>query len=131
MQKVIKIFIQVILLYMIYLLGVWVQKLFQLTIPGSIIGMMMLFGLLHVKFFPNKWVKEGSSFLVKFLPLLFIPATVGIMDYFSLFTSKGIITIIIVLFSTAIVMISSSFLSERLSQKKECEDGLNERKYSV
>ncbi len=126
-----RIIVQVMLLYMLYLLGVWVQKLLQLTIPGSIIGMIMLFGLLHVKFFQTKWVKEGSSFLVHYLPLLFIPATVGIMDYFSLFTSKGIITIFIVLFSTAIVMMTSSLLSQKLSHKKECVEGLNERKQSI
>jgi holin-like protein len=130
MHSWMKIVIQVIFLYMIYFLGVFLQNLFHLMIPGSIIGMIILFVLLQANFFQKEWVKDGSLFLVKYLSLLFIPATVGIMQYLLLFTSKGFITVIVVLISTVLVMISSSWICQQLSERKEDVNKIKERKYS-
>jgi len=122
--KIFNLIWQIGLLYVIYVIGTFLQKLFHLMIPGSIIGMLILFALLHYEPFQNL-VKDGCSFLVKNLALLFIPATVGVMEYFSLFQSKGIWTVFIVIISTVLVMSISSFVSQMTAAKKKQAAGQN------
>ncbi|ASS92350.1 CidA/LrgA family protein [Aeribacillus pallidus] len=123
-MKIFNLIWQIGLLYVIYVIGTFLQKLFHLMIPGSIIGMLILFALLHYEPFQNL-VKDGCSFLVKHLALLFIPATVGVMEYFSLFQSKGIWTVFIVIISTVLVMSISSFVSQMTAAKKKQAAGQN------
>lgn len=121
-MKFIQLIIQISFLYFLYYIGTLIQEIFNLMIPGSIIGMLLLFCLLHFPFFKEMWVKSGSLFLTKHLTLLFIPATVGIIQYSSLLNLNGLISIIIVLFSTFLVFILtasvSSFISSRPSKQQ-------------
>ncbi|MBM7693865.1 holin-like protein [Peribacillus deserti] len=119
-MKTLTIICQTMILYGLYMTGEFVQSMLQLSIPGSIIGMLLLFTLLHFKWFQPKWIETGSHFLIKHMPLLFIPATVGAMDYLSLF-QKHPASIGVVLISTFIVMILSSVISQKLNNKKTHE----------
>lgn len=119
MLKLGKICLHVIILYSFYLLGNWIQISLNLFIPGSVIGMILLFFLLLIKGIRLTWIEEGATFLINNLALFFIPATVGIIDYFSLFSGKGFLLIVIVLVSTAMVMSVSGRVSQRLARKGE------------
>nr|WP_257791357.1 CidA/LrgA family protein [Christiangramia fulva] len=54
------------------------------AIPGSIVGMLVLFISLQLKIVPLHWVKPASDFLLKYLALFFVPFGVGLMEYFNL-----------------------------------------------
>ncbi|MGG4488654.1 CidA/LrgA family holin-like protein [Metabacillus idriensis] len=113
-MKWMKIVIQIACLYFFYLAGVFIQQSLQLSMPGSIIGMFLLFFCLSLKIIRLPLLKAGSSMLLSHLSLLFIPATVGLIDHFDLFSGKGIISALVALFSTALVMISSAAIGQRL-----------------
>ncbi len=66
-----------------------VQQFFHLPIPGSIIGLILLIICLSVKIIPVKMIEDGAGFLLSFLPLLFIPAMTGVINYPSLFSASG------------------------------------------
>lgn len=106
------IFIQIAVLYGIYLLGEGIRNLFDLPLPGSIIGFLLLFASLMLKIYPLRWIESGAHFLLAFLSLYFIPATVGAMEYGSLFTGKGIWLIAIVFASTLITMAAAGLFSQ-------------------
>jgi holin-like protein len=114
MMKYVITILQIACLLTIYLIGVLIQKVSNLSVPGSIIGMILLFGALHFQFIKREWLSLGSSLLLKYLPMLFIPATVGVIDYLDLFMGSGLITIGIVLVSTIIVMVTSARISDVL-----------------
>src|SRR5690625_2705532 len=121
MLKLGKICFHIIILYSFYLLGNWIQISLNLFIPGSVIGMILLFILLLIKGVKLTWVEEGATFLINNLALFFIPATVGIIDYFFLFLGYGFLLIIIVLVSTAMLMAVSGRVSQRLVRKREVQ----------
>ncbi|WP_349408208.1 CidA/LrgA family protein [Pseudalkalibacillus sp. SCS-8] len=102
--------LQVLLLYAIYLVGIGIQNVFNLPIPGSIIGMLVLFSLLVTNLFPLKWVQEGCQFLLAHLPLFFIPVTVGVMEFGHVFQGRGLLLIPVVILSTLLVMVFSAKL---------------------
>src|SRR5699024_8655822 len=72
-------------------------SLIGFILSGSVIGMVLLFVLLMTNSLNVRWIEEGTQFMIRHLNLFFIPATVGIMDYFHVFAGKGILLIFIVL----------------------------------
>nr|WP_242517816.1 CidA/LrgA family protein [Halobacillus sp. GSS1] len=106
-------------LYIIYLFGTFIQKTFNLFIPGSVIGLVFLFTLLSLKIVPEHWVNQGVGFMIKHLPFFFIPATVGVMSYAYVFEGKGVLLILIGLLSTALVMGISGFVAQWMARRRE------------
>lgn len=119
MLKMMKIIIQIVILYIIYLIGNGIQHSLNLFVPGSVIGMILLFILLLTNVIKAKWVEEGSKLIINHLTLFFIPATVGVINYFELFKGNGFFLILIALVSTALVMGCSGFVSQWFMRRKE------------
>ncbi len=119
MVQGVKIASQIGLLYIIYMIGRLIQHTFALPIPGSIIGMTILFILLMTNRIKATWIQDGSSWMMKHLVLFFIPATVGIIGYFSFFSGKGSLLVLIVLVSTALVLVISGITGQFVVQRKE------------
>ncbi|NLZ49083.1 MAG: CidA/LrgA family protein [Clostridiales bacterium] len=63
------------------LLGDLIKKMLNLPLPGSVIGMILLFLLLYFKVVKVENLKEISNFLLDHLAFFFIPAGVGLMAY--------------------------------------------------
>lgn len=123
-MKYVQLILQIGFLYCLCFIGNFIQFTLHLMIPGSIIGMFILFCLLNISFFKDKWIRDGSNFLSKHLTLLFIPATVGIVQYSSLINFRGIVSVVIVLISTILVMACSAKISYFLSSRKDREKEL-------
>jgi holin-like protein len=111
--------LQVGIMYIISLIGNQLTGWLHLSIPGSLIGMMLLFVLLVSGIVPAKWVEIGALKLVAFMPLFLIPATTGIMDYGAFFMTEGVGLAVVIIGSTLITLAVSAFVSDRLVRKEE------------
>jgi holin-like protein len=80
--------------------------------------MLLLFFLLVTNVIKEEWLGQGGQFLLAHLPLLFVPATVGIIDYFSLFRGRGLLSIVAVVASTIIVMVLSAAIGQWGARKE-------------
>jgi holin-like protein len=109
----------IVLLYIIFQFGNWVQRTFHLFIPGSVIGMIVLLLLLSTKLVRMSWIEEGANYIITNLAFFFIPVTVGIIEYYHLFMGKGFLLIVIVLVSTIFVMGGSGYVSQWLIRREE------------
>ncbi|CAM4233861.1 CidA/LrgA family protein [Saccharibacillus endophyticus] len=96
-------------------LAVWMH----LPVPGSILGIFVLFLLLQFRIVKLEWVELGANWLLAELLLFFIPAAVGVMNYIPLLEQDGIRILAVVILSTLIVMVSSGLLAGALSKRKE------------
>lgn len=110
-MKAVLMFLQITVLYMMYLAGKWIQVTFDLIIPGSIIGMLLLLVLLLTGIIKTSWVESGAWLLIQNLPLLFLPVTLGIIQYGDFFKGRGMLLFVIVLISTLCVMLVSGYTS--------------------
>src|SRR5699024_259331 len=119
MKKASVITIQIGVLYAISLIGNLISKGLHLPIPGSIIGFLLLFFALIFKLFPEKWVDEGAKFMLAFLPLFFIPSTVGVIEHPQLLTIHGLLLIVIVMISTFLTMYVVGIISEKMTKVEE------------
>lgn len=106
----------------ISLIGEALNHLIPLPIPASIYGVVILFLCLETKIIPLSAVKETGLFLVSLMQIMFIPATVGLIDTWGVFAPNWIAYTVIIVVSTFAVMLVSGKATEWciiLSKKKE------------
>lgn len=115
-RKVSLIIVQIILIWGFLLVGTWISDTFHWKIPGSIIGLVLLFICLKTHIIQLKWVDAGAGFLTGELLLFFVPAAVGVIQYDEVFGIIGIKLICVIILSTIIVMATTGFVSERFAK---------------
>ncbi|TWI56912.1 CidA/LrgA family protein [Halalkalibacter nanhaiisediminis] len=120
-MKWIIIIIHILVLSIFYMIGEWIQETFHLFIPGSIIGMLLLFTLLVTKVLPVRFIEQGTHLILQHMPILFLPVTVGTIQFLDLFAGKGILLIVIALMSTIMVFLTSGWMAQILANRKEGE----------
>ncbi|ROQ24978.1 holin-like protein [Gallaecimonas pentaromativorans] len=86
--------------------GKGLVALLPVPIPGSIIGMLLLFLLLSSKLVKADWVMPFSAPLIRHMTLLFIPAGVGLMNYLDVIKAHGLVLVGACFFSTLLVLIT-------------------------
>lgn len=91
----------------------------HLPIPGSIVGILLLFTLLELKVIRLDWIELGSKWLLSEMLLFFIPATVSIINYKSLIQTSGIKIFISIIGSTLLVMLCAGLISQWIADRKE------------
>ncbi|AMA64391.1 MAG: CidA/LrgA family protein [Kurthia gibsonii] len=123
--KLLNITLQIAFLYVLSLLGGIIVEFLHVPLPGSIIGLIILLLLLHMKIVKKEYVADGAGFLLPILTLLFIPATVGVVNYPELLSWLGvsllIITIISTIFSLGVTAKFAQKLEQTERQKEEVE----------
>lgn len=117
MVRVIRIVFQVIILYLFSFIGSWIVQSLSLQFPGSIVGLLLLFVCLYFRIIPVELIKDGAGFLLAFLALFFIPATVGIMDYPELLSWAGLGMVLAIVLSTVITIIFTGRFCQYLERK--------------
>ena len=112
-------FIQLLILLSINFLGILIQKTFNLPLPGTIIGMLILFVLLYKKILTEKNIGEICDFLIKIMVLLFLPPIVDLIENFDLLRVGFLKIIFLLVITTAITMIVTGKTVEFLIKMKE------------
>ncbi len=75
-------------------------------LPGSVIGMVLLFLSLMLKIVKANDVRPVANFLTKNMTLFFLPASIGIMDQWGLIKLNLIAWIVILIVPTLCVLVS-------------------------
>lgn len=75
-----------------------------IAIPGSVIGMVLLFFALHFKIIAIEQVDEVGSWLTDNMAFLFVPAGVGLMTQFSVLGGNVWWQLLIIMFVTTALM---------------------------
>jgi len=105
------------------LAGNLVSGLLGLPIPGSIFGMVLLLVLLMTKAVRLETVEPAAGLLVSLLILLLIPGTVDIMASFHKLAGVVPQLVLIVIASTALVILVTGRTVQSLIRWKERKNG--------
>lgn len=92
------------IILLISFLGEVLNAVLPFPIPGSIYGMVLLLIGLLTHWIPLSAVHETGKFLIELMPLMFIPAGVGLMTSFSVLRPVCIPVLVITFVSTVLVM---------------------------
>lgn len=106
----------------IIVLAVWgcayvLQKLLNLPVASGVLGFFLLLFLLEMKWLKLAHVERGADLLLAELLLFFIPPVVGVIQYQDLLIASGWKILLVILISTALVMMVSVY-SVRLLLKQ-------------
>lgn len=102
-----RIFKQLFWIFLFALLGEGISALLKniVEIPGSVIGMILLFMALHFKWIKMEQVEEVGTWLTDNMALFFVPAGVGLMTNFDLLADIWLQLLIIIIVTVAIMMV--------------------------
>lgn len=102
-MKIIK---QLFWIFLFSLLGEIASKAIAsvVAIPGSVIGMVLLFIALHFKWLKMEKVDEVGTWLTDNMAIFFVPAGVGLMTNFDVLAEVWYQLLIIMVVTTAIMM---------------------------
>ena len=116
-------------IFLFQLFGEFLQKFFELNIPGPVIGLILLLSaLLIIK--KNNKVVEGfkanlvcsAENLLNYLPLLFIPVGVGVVMHLSLLEENLVPVLLVIIIGTLLSLALTGFLMEKLVKKDDKHD---------
>ncbi|ASB86892.1 CidA/LrgA family holin-like protein [Bacillus sonorensis] len=119
MKTFIKGISQVALLFLFARLMNLIVEVLHIKIPGSILGIIVIFALLYFKVIKLEWIELGALWLLAELLLFFVPSAVGIMNYGEILKNFGPSILLVVLISTFVVMVSTGMLTQIIAKRKE------------
>ncbi|QBD85293.1 CidA/LrgA family protein [Clostridium tetani] len=89
---------------LICVLGEVIHSIFKLSIPGNVVGMILLFILLYFKVIKVSMISQITNFLLDHLAFFFVPAGVGILSCMPFLKGKWLAFLVICIISTIIVI---------------------------
>ena len=104
-------------------LGELLSRLIPAPIPAGIYGIILLFLGLLTKKIPLDAVKETAHFLVEIMPVMFIPAAVGLLDSWDALKSMLLPCCIALVPITLIVMAVSGHATQAVICAQEKKRG--------
>lgn len=120
-------FLNGITLLLVYqLVGEITVRLFGLPIPGPVLGMVLLFLTLVIRKRSNASLDTAANGLLSHLSLLFVPAGVGMMVYFSRILEEWLPIALSLVLGTAITMVVTAgamLATQKLMARGENRDG--------
>lgn len=110
---------QFLIILLISFIGEGLNFLIPAPIPASIYAMVILFVCLCTKIIKLEAVKDTGIFLIEIMPLMFIPAGVGLMKSWGVLKPLIIPVVVITVISLIAVMAVSGRVSQRIIKTQE------------
>ncbi|MGL5006580.1 MAG: CidA/LrgA family protein [Plesiomonas sp.] len=102
------------LIFICLWIGNALSEWLHLNIPGSIIGMLVLFALLCTRIIRPDWVRSGCSLFIRYMAVLFIPIGVGLINHYNQLSSELGAFLASTTVSTIIVMTTVAVVYQRI-----------------
>ena len=116
-----KLLIQFLIIIAFSFAGELLHYLLPLPIPASIYGIVLLFVALELKWVKVKDIRETSSFLIAVMPVMFIPAAVGLIDSWKSIGNSWLEYIIVTVLTTFVVMGVSGWITQFVIQRNKVQ----------
>ena len=113
---------QFMIILVIAFLGEVLKALIPLQIPASIYGLLLMLAALCLHIVPLEAVRDTGRFLMEIMPLMFIPAAVGLTESWDRISPILIELIVVTAVSTILVMAVSGRVTQfviRLENRKK------------
>ena len=113
---------QFLIIIFVSFLGEVLKSVLPLPIPASIYGLVIMLALLVSKVIKLEQVEGASMFLIDIMPLMFIPASAGLIDVWPNLKPVLLPILIITLVSTILVMVVSGKVTEFIIRLDKCKN---------
>ncbi|UHD44084.1 CidA/LrgA family protein [Aureimonas altamirensis] len=101
--------LQVGLICAFWLAGEMLVRLSGLPLPGGLVGLAIVLGLLATRGLSIFSMKRGADWFLADMLLFFVPAVLAVLDHREFFGITGLKILFVILLSTAAVMAVTAF----------------------
>lgn len=102
-------------------LGELLHLLLPLPVPASVYGLVLMLAALCTGILKQEQVKETAGFLIEIMPVMFLPAAVGLMDAWPALRPIWLPVALITLSTTVIVMAVTGLVTQFLIRSRKGE----------
>ena len=114
---------QLLLILGISFLGEELKQLLPLPVPASIYGLGILFAALELHIIRIEAVRDVGRFLIEIMPMMFIPAAVGLIESWGDLKGIFVSVVVIMAVSTVVVMVVSGRVTQFVIRRSKKESG--------
>ena len=114
------------------ILGIWasgelISSLLSgfFKLPGTIVGMILLFLLLQFKIIKEETIKDVADFLLNNMAIFFVPAGVSLINSLGLIGDNMVVLLLSVTVATMIIMLATGKTVDIMINKNEVKLGDN------
>jgi holin-like protein len=111
-------------IFLFSFVGEFIAFVSPIPVPGSVLGMLLLFGMLQMDWIKMEEVETAGNWLVNNMALFFVPAGIALITNFGMLQAIWWQVILIVLLSTAFMIVTVGWVvqwAKRRSEKKKEE----------
>ena len=98
------------LLIGLQLAGTAFAGLLGLPVPGPVIGLLVLLVWLLAGGRRPAGLEAAAEGFIRYLPLLFVPAAVGLVQYLDLLSEQGLVLIVVIVLSTLAGLLATALI---------------------
>lgn len=110
---------QLLIILIFSFIGEILHSLIPIQVPASIYGLVLLFIALLTGIIQLPQVKEAAKYLIEIMPLMFIPAGVGLLESWGDLKSILVPVLILLVVSTVLVMGVSGKVTQGMIQRSK------------
>ena len=110
---------QLLIILIFSFIGEILHSLIPIQVPASIYGLVLLFIALLTGIIQLPQVKEAAKYLIEIMPLMFIPAGVGLLESWGDLKSILIPVLLLLVVSTILVMGVSGKVTQGIIQRSK------------
>lgn len=112
---------QFCIILLVSFLGEALYEALPLPIPASVYGLVLMLAALCTGILKLEQVKDAAAFLIEAMPVMFIPAGVGLMTSWESLQTMLIPVLAITALTTVIVMVVTGRVTQFVIGKKQGE----------
>ena len=110
---------QLLIILIFPFIGEILHSLIPIQVPASIYGLVLLFIALLTGIIQLPQVKETAKYLIEIMPLMFIPAGVGLLESWGNLKSILVPVLLLLVASTILVMGVSGKVTQGIIQRSK------------
>ena len=99
-------------------LGEGLKMLLPLPIPASVFGLMLMLLALCTGILKVEQVKDAAVFLIEIMPVMFIPAAVGLLESWDALRPVVVPVLMITVITTVIVIAVTGLVTQIMIRKR-------------
>ena len=103
--------------------GEILHALLPLPIPASIYGIALLFTALQLRVVKVSDIAETSAFLIEIMPIMFIPAAVGLLKSWDVMKDSLAAYVAVTVVSTFVVMYAAGVVTQIIIRRGKRREG--------
>lgn len=105
------------IILLISALGEGLRVLLPLPIPASVYGLILMLGALMGGILKIGQVEEAADFLVEIMPVMFVPAGVGLLESWGILQPVWVPVVVITVITTIFVMVVTGRVTQFVIRK--------------